>query len=115
GGRNDHPLGAEVHGRAGGNGTGGEEWRPGERSLHRHAGGWPQVRQQPRPRHAVPVSPGCRQRDPRVGRGRGRDEGGRAPPADHSARAGLRRSRRGKRDPTQRDAGVRRGAARRQL
>ena len=55
---------------------------------------------------------GARAGDPRLGRGRGGHEGRRQAHARDPAGDGLRRARRGRRDPAERDAGLRRRAHR---
>src|SRR5574343_628155 len=72
-----------------------------------------QVRLQPRPPQPLRLPPGRRHGDPRLGRRRAGHEGRRQAPPGHPAAAGLRRTRRGRRDPPQRDADVRRRTARR--
>ena len=72
-----------------------------------------EVRQLARSQRAVRLPARRRRSDSRVGRGRGRHEGRRPADADDSAGDGLRRARRRRRHPAERDAGVRRRAARR--
>src|SRR6185436_13964306 len=71
-----------------------------------------EVRQLEGSRRAVLVQAGRRPGDPRLGSGRGRDEGRRHADAGHPVRARLRRARR---DSPERDARVRRRAPRRQV
>ena len=71
-----------------------------------------EVRQLPRPRAAVRVRHRPRPRDPRLGRGRGVDEGGRQAQAHHPRAPGVRRARGRRSDPARRHAHLRGRAAR---